>query len=283
MCLLHGPHQSSPNGAGRSAQARNVQTRAELSRRGFVVMLVGTGGAALAGCVGPGETGLGLSLVPPEQVQELGLESWQRIRSEARPSDNSTYQRAARQVASDILAAAGENPAAWEVVVFEGDEANAFALPGGKIGIYEGMFRYAQNPDQLAAVIGHEIGHNQEAHAVERLNTAAATQGALQLIGVALQVGNIGYANEIAGLLGAGAQYGVILPYSRNQELEADRVGLFNMARAGYDPRAAIQLWQNMREAGQAAPEFLSTHPAPDARIAALQEMMPNALAVYQG
>jgi predicted Zn-dependent protease len=131
-------------------------------------------------------------------------------------------------------------------------------------------------------VIGHEIGHVQAEHSAERVNTEVTTQGALQLVSAALQVGDIGYANLIAGALGAGTQYGVLLPYSRNQELEADRIGLENMAKAGYDPQAAVELWQNMQSAGGSPPAFLSTHPAPEQRIDELQELMPKALEVYR-
>lgn len=273
MCLAHGPHPSLPPAPKAAGSA--------LSRRRFMVALVGVSGTVLvAGC---DETGIGLNLVPEEQVRQLSLESWQRIKADTRRSDNARYQQIADRVAADILRAGGEDPGAWEVVVFEGEEANAFALPGGKIGVFEGMFRYAENEDQLAAVIGHEIGHNQAEHAHERLSTQAATDVGLQLISTALQLGNIGYANEIAALLGAGAQYGVILPYGRSQELEADKIGLRNMAQAGYDPRASIELWQNMKRAGATPPGFLSTHPAPDARIEALRELMPQALEIYQG
>lgn len=244
------------------------------------LLLAGT--VALTGCVGEG-TGLGLNVVSEEQVQQMGVESWQRIRSETEPSDNQSYQQTAERVADRLLSAAGANPDAWEVVVFEGDQANAFALPGKKIGVYEGMFQLAESEDQLAAVIGHEIGHVEAEHSAERVNTQVTTQGALQLVSAALQVGNIQYANMIAGALGAGAQYGVLLPYSRNQELEADRIGLENMAQAGYDPRASIELWQNMQSTGGGAPPaFLSTHPAPEQRIEELQELMPEALEAYR-
>lgn len=268
MCVCHG----SGNHHGSSTS---------MSRRGFMVALVGVSGTALVGCVGAGQTGLGLGLVSEEEVQQLGLKSWQQIRSETPVSKNATYQRALQQVGTNILGAVGENPGQWEMVVFQGKEANAFALPGNKIGVYEGMFAIAENVDQLAAVVGHEIGHNQAQHARERLSSAQATSMGQQLLGAALQIGNIGYANELAGLLGAGIQYGLILPYSRNQELEADSIGLLNMARAGYDPRASVQLWQNMQAAGQRAPEFLSTHPAPDSRIAALEAKMPEAMSLY--
>ena len=275
MCVCHG--------SGNHSDSETAKTRVgDLSRRGFMVALVGFSGTALVACVGQGQTGLGLSLVSAEQVEQLGVQSWEQIKAEVPVSRNTTYQRALWQVSTNILTAIGDNPANWEAVVFASKEANAFALPGNKIGVYEGMFAIATNVDELAAVVGHEIGHNQAEHARERLSSATATQTGVQLLGAALQIGNIAYANEIAGLLGAGVQYGLILPYSRNQELEADSIGLINMARAGYDPRAAIKLWQNMQAAGERAPEFLSTHPAPESRIAALEAKMPEALSYYR-
>jgi predicted Zn-dependent protease len=254
--------------------------RARLTRRSFVFAAVGASGVALVGCVGP--NGTGLMLVPAADIEVMGLETWQRIRQETPPSRNVTLQRAASRVTNNILLAAGESPRAWEVQVFQGDEANAFALPGNKIGVFEGMFDYAEDEPQLATVIGHEIAHNQAQHAVQRVNTVAATHLVLTGINIALAAGNVRYANEIAAAFGAGAQFGVILPYSRNQELEADEIGLFNMARGGYDPRASVYLWRNMERAGPRPPEFLSTHPSPDNRIARLEQLMPRALDVYR-
>jgi predicted Zn-dependent protease len=245
-------------------------------RKGLVVAAV----ALLAGCVGSG-TGLGFDLVSDRQVQELSLESWQRLRSETPVSNEASYRRTAERVTGRLLEALEGDQSDWEVVVFEGDEANAFAMPGGKIGIYEGMFRTARNDAQLAAVIAHEIGHNLAEHAQERLSSQVATSGAVQLVSAALAAGNVGYANAIAGALGLGAQYGVLLPYSRNQELEADRIGVLLMARAGYDPREAVELWRNA-SLGGAPPSLLSTHPVPAERIQQLEELMPRALALYR-
>jgi len=249
----------------------------------MMTALAGVSGLALAGCT----TGLDLAksvpnVVSPQQEVQLGVEQWQRIRQEEPVSQNAGMQNALKTVGSRLLAAAGENPADWEMVVFASEEANAFALPGGKIGVYEGIFRYMDNDAQLAAVVGHEIGHNQARHAARRLSTSAATDLGVQTIGALLSVGNVAYANEIAGLLGVGAQYGIILPYSRDQELEADRIGLILMARAGYDPREALAFWQNMESAGARSPEFASTHPAPASRIAQLESLLPEALAIYQ-
>ncbi|GEO36643.1 Zn-dependent protease [Skermanella aerolata] len=283
MCVCHGTGSHSDGTAKTKVTTEITGDRAaEMSRRGFMAVLVGFSGTALVACVGPGQTGLGLGLVSAQEAEQLGVQSWEQIRSEVPASKNTTYQRALQQVSTNILTAIGQNPANWEAVVFQSKEANAFALPGNKIGVYEGMFAIATDVNELAAVVGHEVGHNQAEHARERLSSAAATQTGVQLLGAALQIGNIGYANEIAGLLGAGVQYGLILPYSRNQELEADSIGLINMAKAGYDPRAAIKLWQNMQAAGERAPEFLSTHPAPESRIAALEAQMPEALSYYK-
>jgi predicted Zn-dependent protease len=248
------------------------------------VLALAAGCMLLTGCAGEGQTGLGINLVSAEQTRDLGLRNWEQIRAETPVSRNKIYRQALDNVATRLLRAAGEDPGAWEAVVFQGQEANAFALPGGKIGVYEGMFQVAENEAQLAAVVGHEIAHNQAAHAQQRLSSQAATEIGTQLLGVVLQSSRIGSASEIAALLGVGAQYGLILPYSRNQELEADRLGVMMTARAGYDPREAIQLWRNMAAAGGARPpEFLSTHPGPESRIARLEALMPQALALYEG
>ena len=236
----------------------------------------------LFACVTSG-TGIGVDLVSEQQVEQMSEESWQRLRKETPVSDDGRYRSTATRVAGRLLGALDGDPQAWEVVVFEGDEANAFALPGGKIGIYEGMFRIVRSDDELAAVVAHEIGHNREHHAQERVSTQVAAQGALQLVSAALRAGNFAYANAIAGALGLGAQYGVLLPYSRNQELEADEVGLMLMASAGYDPRAAVSLWQTMgSRGGGAPPTLLSTHPAPAERIERLEARMPRALALFR-
>jgi len=268
-----------PGAADADAAARRARGDGlVLGRR---ALLVGGGGAVVVACT-PGDGGVPLFMVSPAEERRLGLEAWQRIRSEQPLSDNRGMRAALDRVGGRILAATGEDPGRWEMRVFEGEEANAFALPGGKIGVYEGIFRYMENDSQLATVIGHEIGHNQERHAAERLSTAQATTIGLQAIAIALQQGNVAYANQIMGLLGAGAQYGVILPYGRQQELEADRRGLFNMARAGFDPRESIPFWRNMQGASSRPPAFLSTHPAPGDRIAQLDSLMPEALSLYR-
>lgn len=252
------------------------------ARRAAAALIVAASTAGLAGCA-TDATGLGLNLVPEQQVQQMGLQTWQQIRQQEPVSPNGAYQRTAERISNRVLQAAGRDPSQWEVVVFQGEQANAFALPGGKIGVYEGMIELAANEAQLAAVIAHEIAHNEENHAAERVNSQMATQLGVDLAGAALGQTVGGGGAQIAALLGAGAQYGLLLPYSRNQELEADRQGLVYMARAGYDPREAVELWRRMEAQGGARPPvFASTHPAEGQRIEQLQQLMPQALEVYR-
>jgi predicted Zn-dependent protease len=237
----------------------------------------------LTGC-GGGATGLGFNLVPQEQIQQMGLEAWAQLKKETPASANAAYTGRAKRIVDRVLQGAGMNPSDWELVVFRSDELNAFALPGNKIGIYEGMMKVATEDAELATVIGHEIAHNTQSHAAERANSEAATQLGIQLAAAALgSTGNVP-PDVAAGILGAGAQFGIILPYGRNQELAADRVGLLYMAKAGYDPQAAIGFWQKMAKAsgGNGPPAFMSTHPNDEARIAQIQKLMPEAQAVYR-
>ncbi len=228
---------------------------------------------ALAGCerIAP-------FLVSDETVEQLGLETWSRLRQQMPISRNAEAQRRVAAIAQRLLVAAGENPAAWETVVFAQPEANAFVLPGRKIGVLEGMIRTAQSEGELAAVIGHEIGHLQAEHSRERVSAETLRQWGLRLIGFLLQINDVAFAREIAALLGVGVEFGLVRPYGRSQELEADRLGLFTMAKAGYDPREAAELWRRMEQRGGGAPALLSTHPAPQERIEAIEALIPEAI-----
>jgi len=144
------------------------------------------------------------------------------------------------------------------------------------------MMKLVAGEAELAAVMGHEIGHVDENHAAERVNSQAATELGVNLAGIALGSASGTDPQAVASLLGMGAQVGLLLPYSRNQELEADRLGLTSMAKAGYDPRAAVALWQKMQAQGDRPPTFLSTHPGPEQRIERLQRLMPQALETYR-
>lgn len=170
----------------------------------------------------------------------------------------------------------------WEIEVFDDEAANAFALPGGKIGVFNGIFEVAKNQDQLAAVLGHEVAHVTENHSMERANQqqmvgyGAVVGGAVLGSSTGIGAGNTTDALSILG------QYGLMMPFGRGQESEADVVGLEYMAAAGFDPRQSIELWKNMEEAtGSGPPAFMSTHPSPDTRIGDLIRQLPETLPVY--
>jgi predicted Zn-dependent protease len=173
-------------------------------------------------------------------------------------------------------------PGEWEVTVFADDQINAFALPGGKIGVYQGLLSVAENQDQLATVVAHEIAHVLSRHSNERISTQYATSTGLEL--ASILAGQATPAKQtLFGLLGVGAQVGVLLPFGRKQESEADLVGLELMARAGFDPRQSVDLWQNMNAAsGSGPPEFLSTHPSGETRIRTLTQHMPTVLPLME-
>ena len=171
----------------------------------------------------------------------------------------------------------------WEITVFDDKTPNAFALPGKKIGVHTGILKVAHNQSQLAAVIGHEIGHVEARHGGERLSINTAATSAAMV--TAILVGsNSSERNAAMAALGVGATVGVVLPFSRTQESEADTLGLRYMAQAGFDPAQAVNLWQNMAKegGGDKPPEFLSTHPADGTRMAALNRQLTDVDPWYQ-
>ena len=210
---------------------------------------------------------------PPAQVQAAALSAWAGIKQKEQLTNNPAYVDRMNRVAPRIIAASGGDPSQWEVQVFQSDQLNAFALPGGKIGFYTGILDLMENDDQIAAVMGHEVAHVNYEHASKRAGRAAQTQFGLGLAGTAL--GNSANANLWMTALGLGAQVGNALPFSRSHESEADKVGLRYMVRAGYNPDEAVRFWEKMSAAkgsGSAPPEFLSTHPADATRIRELKE-----------
>ncbi len=215
-------------------------------------------------------------------MSAMGREAFLSVKREERIDTNPRTNHYVDCVAHALLAANGAKPEQWEVVVFDSKEANAFALPGRKIGVYTPMLELANTQDQLAAVLGHEIAHVTQRHSNERVSQTFVAEGGLAAASAA--IGSGGETRDLAiAALGVGAQLGVLMPFGRTQEREADVVGLEYMAQAGFDPRGAVQLWKNMEAAeGGSPPEFLSTHPSHEHRIADLEKRMPAALQVYQ-
>ena len=218
-----------------------------------------------------------LILLPESQDAELGLQAYRQIRSEERVSRDAALNRRVQEVGRRIAAVSGQPDWDWQFTVFDNDEPNAFALPGGKVGVYSGLFKVARSDDQLATVLAHEVGHAIARHGAERMSQQMLAQGlGAAAVGSGINPGYVQLASQAATL-------GIILPYSRTQESEADEIGLMLMARAGYDPRAAVELWQNFQALGGGRPpEFLSTHPSEGTRIERLEELMPEALEVYR-
>jgi predicted Zn-dependent protease len=225
-----------------------------------------------------------LILLPDDQMDQMGVASYAEMKKK-QPIERSTRYNAyvscvARAITNELTGKWGRQQ--WEVTVFKDDSANAFALPGGKIGVHTGLFKAAKNQDQLAAVLGHEVGHVLARHSNERVSTGIAAETGLQITSAMLK-GSTAKRQAIMAALGVGAQYGVILPFSRTHESEADLIGLKLMAKAGFDPRQAVKLWENMSKLGGGKPpEFLSTHPSGKTRIHDLNRAMPEAMALYQ-
>lgn len=221
-----------------------------------------------------------LKLFPEAQLTQMGAAAYQETKKQTPVSSNARERAYVACVAGAVTSLVGGD---WEVTLFEDEAANAFALPGGKIGVYSGLLKVAENAPQLAAVIGHEIAHVQAEHANERVSTNYVAQAGMALAEAVTGAYGAAKQQQLMGLLGLGAQYGVLLPFSRAQESEADVLGLDLMARAGFDPRASVALWQNMaKQAGGQPLEFMSTHPSHSTRIDDLQAGMPQAMRLYE-
>ncbi len=220
-----------------------------------------------------------LLMMPEDQLAQMGLQAFEQIKQKEQVENDPAINAYVQCVVSELTRDLGGK---WEVVVFRSEQANAFALPGGKIGVYTGLLKVARSQHQLAAVIGHEIGHVLARHSNERVSQEMATKQVLSVV-QAVALPNSATGQLAMAALGLGAQYGVLMPFSRIQESEADIIGLDLMAKAGFDPREAVKLWYNMQSAGGASPpEWLSTHPSHASRIQELQAHMPEALSLYE-
>ena len=251
----------------------------------------------LAGCETNPYTGRRQLLMSSvaEEVQ-MGAQAYDQIKSDPKinPSQDPREIEPVKRVAARIIEAAKRSKYAeiaqqfqWEVTVIKDDKtANAFALPGGKMAVYTGIFPVAKTENGLAAVMGHEVVHALARHGAERISQGQVANAALQVAGAgAGAIGDGGLMSQAAmAALGVGAQVGVLLPFSREHESEADYVGILLAADAGYDPRASVALWERMAQlsSGGAPAEFLSTHPSHGTRINQLKTWMPEAMAIYQ-
>jgi metalloendopeptidase OMA1, mitochondrial len=225
-----------------------------------------------------------LNFMSPQAEMQLGFSEFEKMKKDTPISKDAKLNDMVTRVGQRIAAVANLPDAQWEFVVFDSKEANAFCLPGGKVGIYTGILPITKDEAGLATVIGHEVAHAVARHGGERISRAMAAQMVGQAVGTA--TADSKYAAAIQVAYGLGTQVGVELPHSRSQESEADRIGLIYMARAGYDPEAAVGFWQRFGEynakAGSATPAFLRTHPTDETRVKQLKEWMPEAKAQYK-
>ena len=212
-----------------------------------------------------------LILFPEAEMAQMGAAAFATLKQETPAAADAGPNAYVSCVSRHILQAIpGERPESWEVLVFDDPAVNAFALPGRKIGVYTGLLAVAENQHQLATVIGHEVAHVQAKHSNERVSTNFVTQTGLQLVQVAAGA-ETAMKQQLFGLLGVGVQVGVLMPFGRVQEAEADLIGLDLMADAGFDPYESVKLWRNMAaKGGPEPPEFMSTHPSSERRIAEL-------------
>ena len=227
---------------------------------------------------------------------KMGAQAYDQVKSDPKmkTSQDPREIEPVKRVAARIVEAAKRSKYAemaqqfqWEVTVIKDDQtANAFALPGGKMAVYTGIFPMAKTEAGLAAVMGHEVVHALARHGAERMSQGQATSIGVQVLGTAAGVGTgsaaLGQATMAA--LGVGAQVGMLLPFSRKHESEADYIGILLAADAGYDPRESVALWERMGQmsGGGAPAEFMSTHPSHETRIDQLKKWMPEAMAIYQ-
>jgi predicted Zn-dependent protease len=247
-----------------------------MNRRDFVRAVAVGSVVTVAACETNPETGrqqftMGVS---DSDLVQMAQGAWLQTLQETPRSRDARANQRLSAVGQRISQSANRPNDQWEFVVFDSDDKNAFVLPGGKVGFYKGLMDMTENDDQIASVMGHEVGHVTGRHAAERMGWSTAAQ--LGMVVGAVAIGsqdNISQdqADMIMAGLGLGIQVGVLLPFSRNHELEADRLGVDYMHRAGYDVRQSIRVWELMSAGSRGTPEFLSTHPSPETRIQELR------------
>lgn len=235
------------------------------------------------------------TVVPSAQMISLAEDSYAEVLKNNELSDNQQYKDQVKRVGERISSAVeayfrdqGRQQVLknykWEFNVLESDEMNAWCMPGGKIAFYEGIMPVCQDDNGVAVVMAHEIAHAVARHGNERMSQQLAVQMGGMLLSEALEEEEETTRNLAMAAFGVGSQLGILLPYSRTHESEADELGLYFMAMANYDPRGAPEFWKRMQaEGGPRPPEFLSTHPNPEARIKNMEEHMQEALQYYEG
>jgi metalloendopeptidase OMA1, mitochondrial len=221
-----------------------------------------------------------INFVPDSEMNAMGTEAYQEVLTKESISHDRTLTAVIVNLGKRIAKASGES-FDWEFNLIDSPQTvNAFCLPGGKVAVYTGILSMAKTEAGLAAVLGHEVAHAVARHGAERLSEALIVEGALMAASEAMKDSR--YKGSVMAALGLGAEFGVMMPYSRVHESEADRIGFIYMAKAGYDPREAIALWDRMAANTQRPPEFLSTHPDPTTRARDLEKQLSDVMPLYE-
>ncbi len=242
-----------------------------------VRFLIAIGLLVLAGCATSPTGRSQLMLMSDAEMEQMGVQAFSNLKQKTPVDYTPETNRFVKCVAQAITR---EVSSGWEVVVFWDESANAFALPGKKIGVNSGLLDLTDNQDQLATVIGHEVAHVLSHHANERVSQELAVETSVNALNAVANPHSVA-GGQMMGILGVGAKYGILMPYRRAHESEADILGLELMAKAGFNPLESIQLWKNMEaEGGNESPEFLSSHPSHRSRMDELIEHMSTALAL---
>lgn len=255
--------------------------RAKMVVRGVLALLF----LVMSGCRTAPITGRRqmLTISEPSEVQ-MGFDAFQQVVRTERMSANQAAADMVVRVGQRIASVSGRPDFQWEFRLFESAQQNAFCLPGGKVAVYEGILPICENEAGLAVVMSHEIAHALARHGGERMSQRQVVDGAQKVVSLISQGQWPEKHEAIMKAYGLGTEYGVILPYSRAHESEADHIGLMLMAKAGYDPSEAPQFWSRFARSssGQKPPEFMSTHPNDDNRAVALAQLLPQAQGLYQ-
>jgi metalloendopeptidase OMA1, mitochondrial len=227
-----------------------------------------------------------LNIYSVEEENKMGLDAYSEVKTSEKISKDKEAIALINRVGKRLAAVVPDGGSyAWEFTLLESEQVNAFCLPGGKVAFYTGILAYCQNEAAIAAVMGHEIGHAVARHGGKRMTQGLVMGGAQMALGEILKAKGVNSTTANLSLAAAGglAQVGVVLPFSRGHESEADLMGLEYMAKAGYDPEEAVKFWQRFATLGSSGPAFMSTHPQSDERAKQLNDQMPNAKNWYAG
>lgn len=278
MLAEHHPSLAAAEPSRRMVTVDRSRPPVVLDRRTFLQGLAAGSVVALTGCAENVHLGRSqLMLVSDDQLAAMSRGTWQQVTQKYRPVRQSSEARKVERVGARIVDASGLGKGKnrdWQFTVLDSKQVNAFVLPGGQVAFFSGIMDKFANEDQLATVMGHEVGHVAGRHAAERASQQMLAGIGLTVAQVALAASGARHGPQIAGILGAGVTFGIILPYSRQHEYEADALGVQYMARANYRPTESIAFWQTMMKSGPKVAEFMSTHPSDRNRIAALKQQI---------